>query len=248
MFVLGLVLVNVALIALRLFDGAGEEAGADAAAVQQEIPLSAIELPGDIPPDDVNPDPESLDTPPGDAGEEPETPEDSIAEAAGEPDGHACVRIGPFDSESEQASLESELQELFSRVHARETKSIVDDGYWVFLPSLPSRSEAELAVEKLKAAGVSDYYLVREGESLNAVSLGIYDRREPAEARRRQVRGLVPGLDIVIELKTRIQSKYWLDAGPVDALNPALIQLSLSHPAAEQRQIACPSELTETER
>jgi hypothetical protein len=62
------------------------------------------------------------------------------------------------------------------------------------------------------------------------------------------VRGLVPGLDIVVELKTKIQSKYWLEAGPVDALNPALIQLSLSHPKAEQRQIACPSELTDSNK
>jgi len=237
MFVLGLILVNVALIALRLFDGGDEAADAtivnDAATVRQNTPQT-IEL--------------LEDTPPGDEGAEPRTGTDSVVEAAGDPDGHDCIRIGPFDSESEQAGLESELQHLFSRVHSRETKSIVDDGYWVFLPSYPTRADAELAVDKLKAAGVGDYYRVREGDSINAVSLGIYDRREPAEARRKQVRGLVPALDIVVELKTKIKSQYWLEAGPVDALNPALIQLSLSHPGAEQRQITCPDELMDQDK
>jgi len=231
MFVLGLIVVNVALIALRLFDGDGEEAAGDAAIVQQETAPPAIVL--------------LEETSPVEKDTEPETVEDSVVEVTDGPDGHACVRIGPFDSENELADLKSELQRLFSLVHSRETKSIVDDGYWVFLPSYPTRAEAELAVDKLKAAGVGHYYRVREGDSINAVSLGIYDRREPAEARRRQVRGLVPGLDIVVELKTKIKSQYWLEAGPVDALNPALIQLSISHPKAEQRQIACPGELTD---
>jgi hypothetical protein len=231
MFVLGLIVVNVALIALRMFDGDGEEAAGDATIVQQETAPPAIVL--------------LEDTSPGEEDTEPETVEDSVVEITDGPDGPACVRIGPFDSENEQADLKSELQKLFSQVHSRETKSIVDDGYWVFLPSYPTRAEAELAVDKLKAAGVGHYYRVREGDSINAVSLGIYDRREPAEARRRQVRGLVPGLDIVVELKTKIKSQYWLEAGPVDALNPALIKLSISHPKAEQRQIACPGELTD---
>ena len=231
MFVLGLILVNVALIALRMFDGDGQEAAGDATINQQETSPPAIVL--------------LEDTSPGEENTEPESVADSVVENTDGPDGHACVRIGPFDSENEQADLKSELQKLFSQVQSRETKSIVDDGYWVFLPSYPTQAEAELAVDKLKAADVGDYYRVREGNSINAVSLGIYDRREPAEARRRQVRGLVPGLDIVVELKTKIKSQYWLEAGPVDALNPALIQLSLSHPKAEQRQIACPSELTD---
>ena len=234
MFVLGLILVNVALIALRMFDGDGQEAAGDATIVQQETSPPAIVL--------------LEDTSPGEEDTEPETVEGSVVEITDGSDGHACVRIGPFDSENEQADLKSELQKLFSQVHSRETKSIVDDGYWVFLPSYPTQAEAELAVDKLKAADVGDYYRVREGNSINAVSLGIYDRREPAEARRKQVRGLVPGLDIVVELKTKIKSQYWLEAGPVDALNPALIQLSISHPKAEQRQIACPGELTDKDQ
>ena len=234
MFVLGLILVNVALIALRMFDGDGQEAAGDATIVQQETSPPAIVL--------------LEDTSPGEEDTEPETVEGSVVEITDGSDGHACVRIGPFDSENEQADLKSELQKLFSQVHSRESKSIVDDGYWVFLPSYPTQAEAELAVDKLKAADVGDYYRVREGNSINAVSLGIYDRREPAEARRKQVRGLVQGLDIVVELKTKIKSQYWLEAGPVDALNPALIQLSISHPKAEQRQIACPGELTDKDQ
>jgi hypothetical protein len=62
------------------------------------------------------------------------------------------------------------------------------------------------------------------------------------------VSGLLPRLEIVVELQTKIKTQYWLEAGPVDALNPALIQLSISHPGAEQRQITCPVDLTDEDQ
>lgn len=231
MSVLGLVLVNVILILLRLFDDTVDEERVEGLADQQNKPLPVVE--------------QIENTPPGNPDSEAEAREEPTEEPLDVPEGHACVRVGPFASEKEQSNMQSELMELFSRVLVRETKSIEDDGYWVYLPPYPARTEAEQAVEKLKAAEVSDYYLVRDGQHVNAVSLGIYDRREPAEERRRQVLDSVPGLDIVVELRTRIASQYWLEAGPVDALNPALIQLSITHPDVEHLQIACPDELTE---
>jgi hypothetical protein len=50
-----------------------------------------------------------------------------------------------------------------------------------------------------------------------------------------------------VQLQTEIVSQYWLDAGPVDALNPALIRLSVGHPDVKQLQISCPSEALESQ-
>lgn len=151
-----------------------------------------------------------------------------------------CVRLGPFESESQMASLRTELQNSFNRVQPRETKSIVDKGFWVLLPPYSTRAEVEKTVDQLSEAGVGDTYIVPNGESANAVSLGIYARRERAEQRRGEINARLPGLNIVVELRTEIQSQYWLDAGPVDALDPALIQLSVGHPDVNQLQIGCP--------
>jgi len=239
MFVLGLLLVNIVLITLRLMQPDDEEVSSAAATSQESEPLAGIELVGDTLPGDASAGLEE-------AGEPivAETPEKTVTETV-EPEVSSCVRLGPFDSENGMAGLQSELRGLFSRVHTRETKSIADKGYWVYLPPYSTRAEADKAMELLTAAGASDFYVVPRGKSVNAVSLGIFARRERAESRRGQLRQLGLGLDIVVELQTEIQTQYWLEAGPVDALNPALIQLSISHADVQQLQISCPAESIE---
>lgn len=239
MFVLGLLLVNIVLITLRLMQPDDEEVSSAAATSQESEPLAGIELVEDTLPGDASAGLEE-------AGEPivAETPEKTVTETV-EPEVSSCVRLGPFDSENGMAGLQSELRGLFSRVHTRETKSIADKGYWVYLPPYSTRAEADKAMELLTAAGASDFYVVPRGKSVNAVSLGIFARRERAESRRGQLRQLGLGLDIVVELQTEIQTQYWLEAGPVDALNPALIQLSISHADVQQLQISCPAESIE---
>ena len=155
------------------------------------------------------------------------------------PGAHACIRLGPFDSESELASLQSELQSQFERVSLRETKTIVDKGYWVFLRPYSTRSEAVQVADKLTAAGASEFYVVPGGKSVNAISLGVYVRRERAEERRDQIQSLGLALNITISPQTELRSSFWLEAGPVDAFNPVLLPIAIDHPEAHQLQVSC---------
>ena len=239
MFVWGLLLVNIVLITLRLMQPDAEEASPASATRAESEPLAGIELIEDSLPANAITGLEQA--------AEPivaDTPQQANEETI-EPEALSCARLGPFDSEIDMAGLQSELQGLFSLVQTRETKSIVDKGYWVYLPAYSTRAKADEVTELLTTAGASDFYIVPRGKSVNAVSLGIYAQREWAETRRGQIRKLGLGVDIVVELQTEIISQFWLEAGPVDALNPALIQLSISHPDVQHLQISCPPDRQE---
>jgi hypothetical protein len=58
-------------------------------------------------------------------------------------------------------------------------------GYWVYIPPLPSRRQAELRIAELKPARIDDYYVVLdEGRFANAISLGVFSTEAGAQSRR----------------------------------------------------------------
>ena len=233
--VLGLLLANILLIALRVLQPDAGENMVSAEPGPELTALPRIELAGEaLPPDD-------------DAETQTSVEFRDLAMASGS-DELGCIRFGPFEAESELQALQPDLQKLFDGVHARETNSLVETGYWVFLPPHSTRPEAEQTMEQLTTAGARDLYVVPRGDLVNAVSLGMYDSRERAESRREQLAGLDPELNIAIQLQAEMQTRFWLEAGPVDALNPVLIQLSLNHPDVQRTQIRCPEEMAESQQ
>jgi len=184
-------------------------------------------------------------------GPEPEPQADTSDFAAVQSAPASCVRLGPFESESELLSLRPELESWFEQVHMRQTETMVKKGYWVFLPPYETREQAEQVLERLTTAGVKDYYVMPNGNMENAISLGLFDLKERAEDRQRQLMELGLELEIGVELQSSLASQYWLEAGPVAGpspdLGPDLSQWSLSHPSALQMQIPCSTLVAETQ-
>ncbi len=230
MFVFGLFLVNIVLLTVRaLQPGAYSNEDGTADNIER-MPLPSIELIETLPPELAVPEPAQVE----------EIAEKSGAIAVIEPP--RCIRVGPFATESESTDLQSELQTRFERVRTRESTSIVDLGYWVNIPPLPTRAEAQTLVEKLNAADMKDFYVVPRGLSANAIALGVFKSPTRAENRRKQIRKLDLGVDVIVELQTQTELNYWLEAGPVDAANPVLTQLASSHSDLQQLEISCPLE------
>jgi hypothetical protein len=239
-FVYSLLLANILLIALRLLY---PDYGKTEEPVRVTLPakkLPTIELVRDLPATEMAGDP-SISNPAGTTGTE--TPEDRPETAADsrflEQQPMACIQVGPFENEASMAELKAELSTLFDRVESHEKRSIVDRGYWVYLPKYASRAEAEQAVNDLTAVGAREFYIMPDGAMANAISLGVYDRREGAEERRQQLNDLGVTLDIMIEPRTEIRTQFWMEAGPVSALSPTLIELSFNNPDIQQLQVDC---------
>ena len=110
----------------------------------------------------------------------PETP--ATPPAAGEPP--RCVALGPFADRAAASSAQGKAGTLLSQVRLREQPAASGSArYRVMLPAAANRDEAQATVKRIVAAGLSDYYIISQGEDANAVALGQYRNREGAERR-----------------------------------------------------------------
>ena len=70
---------------------------------------------------------------------------------------------------------------------SRQTETAEPSGWWVFMPAQPDRVGSEKKAQELKALGLKDYFIVQEGPSRNAISLGIFSSEKGARDRLAQL-------------------------------------------------------------
>ena len=113
------------------------------------------------------------------------------AVAAGKPVAvGVCSRIDGIDN---RAALDRILTLLRDNGATAIEQGEVQDtrtNFWVMLPPYPNREKADEAATILSGKKVKDYFIVRSGDYVNAVSLGVFSTRERAERRYRQIVGL----------------------------------------------------------
>jgi hypothetical protein len=153
--------------------------------------------------------------------------------------GPRCVSVGPFLDLAETAEAAARLHEQGYAPRQRLAESPVWVGHWVYLAPLPTRADAVVAVEKLRARGVQDLYIEAAGTDENAVSLGLFGTRDRAETLASEIRNL--GFAPQIGDKFRLASVYWVDVVlPPDAgLKPAEYQTRPGRIVREEEH-ACP--------
>jgi hypothetical protein len=147
-----------------------------------------------------------------------------------EPPQMSCRSVGPFTSQVESRRAAALLAETGRVPLQRVTEGEVWLGHWVYLAAFGSAQEADEVAQALERALVEDFYIIRDGELANAISLGVYSQREGAEARLAEMRER--GFPAEMTDRYRSAPVYWLDfAEPVD--DP--LSLSLLMPAAPGR-------------
>lgn len=95
-----------------------------------------------------------------------------------------CYALGPFSDAGKIAAARRQLQPRVARLHVREVSSGKRRDWRVWLPPQADRAAAQALVERITAAGFTDYYIVAAGEEANSISLGLYGSE--ASARRRE--------------------------------------------------------------
>lgn len=162
--------------------------------------------------------------------------------AAEAPSPAACLEWGPFRS-SELAAAEEAIGKLqIGRwLEARQLEVEDDSGYWVYIPPLKSRQEAEQKIAELKSQGVSDYFLVQgDGKWKYAISLGMFRTEEAAKVQldalgRKGVRSAQSGKR---ERPVRLTVFVARDAD--EALAAKLVELRQAFPGSELKATLCP--------
>lgn len=165
---------------------------------------------------------------PAPAPEKPVTPP-----VAAEPP--RCIALGPFADRAAVTSAQGKAGNVISQVRLREQPAASGSArFRVMLPAAASREEAQATVKRIVAAGLSDYYIISQGEDINAVALGQYRNREGAERRMAAVQaaGFQPRL-----VASGDAGQWWLEGQLAVGTQPAQAQQRSG--AAQSRSLEC---------
>ena len=130
-------------------------------------------------------------------------------------EGVECLSLGPFLDLTEAARASTGLREAGLEPRQRAKDGAVWNGYWVSLAGLADPAAAEQVVERLRASGVGDAYVMPADDAGPTVSLGLFTEQPRALRRMDEVRAL--GFEPRIEERQRSGTVYWID---VDVSSP----------------------------
>ena len=114
---------------------------------------------------------------------------DRVMRAEEKPVAETCVLISDVPA-SAAAKFESLLAEKLPTFTSVNTLGVSSQNYWVFIPPVAIRADAEKKAVELKKLGISDFFVVTDaGPNRFAVSLGIFSSKQAAEDHLQQLRG-----------------------------------------------------------
>jgi type IV secretory pathway VirB10-like protein len=146
-----------------------------------------------------------------------------------------CLALGPFADRAAASAAQSRAGNLLSQARLREQPAASGTArYRVLLPAAASRDDAQATVKRIVAAGLSDYYIISQGDETNAIALGQYRNREGAERRMAAVQaaGFQPRL-----VASGDAGQWWLEGQLATGSEPAQAQQRSG--AAQQRSLEC---------
>ncbi|UWU57213.1 SPOR domain-containing protein [Stenotrophomonas maltophilia] len=146
-----------------------------------------------------------------------------------------CVALGPFADRAAATSAQGKAGSVMSQVRLREQPAASGSArFRVMLPAAANRDDAQATVKRIVAAGLSDYYIISQGEDANAVALGQYRNREGAERRMAAVQaaGFQPRL-----VASGDAGQWWLEGQLAAGAQPAQAQQRSG--AAQSRSLEC---------
>jgi hypothetical protein len=120
-----------------------------------------------------------------------------------------CFSLGPFHLASDVDDVLNQLLEVSATVSERQTRALIEQGYWVFLPPYESFLEANRVLFSLQALGLEDVAIIYDGDWKNAISLGYFLRQKNAVRRKKglEERGYEPRMSV----RRKTEPRYWLD-------------------------------------
>ncbi|MCW0369514.1 SPOR domain-containing protein [Xanthomonas sacchari] len=210
------------------------DAQADTAVAADTV--EAVPAQADAPAAPTTAAPSTAPTPP--AAVPAPAPTQSQVEPAAKPaaDAAVCLSVGPYpDRDAAQAAVAA-LAPGAPRPRLREAADSDATSFRVILPTISGEDGLRQATERIVAAGIRDYYPLRQGDAGNAIALGQYRSREGAERRRQELARAGFNADLIPSGGSG-QSRWWLDLRADSAAQAATLRRQLG--AARQRVLDC---------
>jgi cell division septation protein DedD len=138
---------------------------------------------------------------------------DQTAPAASAPDGGEsatrCSSVGPFRELAQAATAAANLRAAGYEPTQRVAEGDIWIGYWIYIEAVATEEQANEILEKVRANGIADSYVISNSDSGNLVSLGVFSEISGVRKQREKVREL--GYDPKVVDRTRRATVYWVD-------------------------------------
>jgi len=147
-----------------------------------------------------------------------------------------CISLGPFTDLTQAQQAQHTLDSELSRARLREIVTPSDIRHRIFIPPAPNRAQAQAQAERIARAGFSDYFIINEGEDMNAIALGQFRNLQGAQSRLSELKAA--GFEVQMRTtEEEPRSLWWLDAAVMTTTSPQTLQ-QRSH-AAEWQAMKC---------
>lgn len=162
-------------------------------------------------------------------------PEDAATAAVAKPAPEQCMSLGPF---ADRARADAALAALGADAQRPRVREVPGGkpatSFRVVIPPAASREEAQATVKRIVEAGISDYFIISQGEDANAIALGQYRSREGAERRLAAI--TAAGFPArLADNGSGAEASWWLDLASTAA--PATLARRAG--AARQQSLDC---------
>jgi hypothetical protein len=151
----------------------------------------------------------------------------------------SCAAWGSFP-ESQVAAAETRLAslELGARLSRRETAGATS--YLVMIPPIARRADINQRVEELNRAGVTDHFVINDGESRNGISLGFFKTEDAANRHLGYMKAKGVSDAIVKPRSTGNRTVTFMMQNLSDSERSKLEGIADGFPAVEVKIQACP--------
>jgi hypothetical protein len=121
----------------------------------------------------------------------------------------SCFTLGPFRDLDKLRALTREIKSYVVGADFRGREEREPTLYWVYVTPEKNRASAIETGKRLKAKKVKDFYVIRDGEKVNGLSLGHFRNKNGAYGLAKKVKNL--GFDVIVEPVFKTYTVYWLD-------------------------------------
>ena len=118
-----------------------------------------------------------------------EAPTKEAKESKEEPAANICLAWEHL-SVAEADRLTALFGERFAKLKlSRKAVDAEVSGWWVYIPPLAGKPEADKKAGELRSLGVTDYFAIQDGPNRFAISLGVFSSEKGAQERLAELKG-----------------------------------------------------------
>lgn len=150
--------------------------------------------------------------------------------------GLVCLEWGGFAAEDTARAVAALAK--FGLGDKLSQRDAGDGGWWVYIPPLKTKAEADKKASEVKALGIGDFLVVQDDDQYRfAVSLGAFKTEEAANGYLAQLRQ--KGVRSAVVGPRGVKGSIFVIRDPGDAIAVKIAELKADFPAATLKAAAC---------